>query len=640
MELRSGTYHILSRIHESGTDYSKRNNHLAHHLAFRAEDAAGLPNPAAILLNWRGWRSKWDEPPRILEPFEKFELQDLESSWASPQLPRAFDKLTDSSGPFTHVFEISILEERKLIEHFRQTINDLPASQRWALTFTSCLLPTDQPQDYAWGAMLRNLPLPYEVDTKKRPISQPEHLAEPSESTPPPKPPPEEEPIEEAESPVHKPAAAMLKKAPKVEIPEEFDHKKQKRPRRPLGKRELSRTINFAIAGVGVICLALTIFFIKSQPNSGLTSPMLESTATVSKDLDTRQADWNAFIEAGYPPEDLPSARATAVFLDKMGEDHPISIITFLYKLLEAAPSDIEDGISVPVKLLQKANQENYLPIQPESYPVLKQLALLPRGLLEELNLEVPEAILSPLSALPPGLFSPAEFAESLQAFSLSAGGGYQELPEETLEAFEAYIEKKSELLTNQQYKSALTIHRAFGVSEANSYLPFDRQGLIQPQSPTDLSAYLRKLVSEKIAASPDPSFNSSAFLAAYSQVENLKSPTPLETATAINDVFKELELDSQNLSAEWQNIRAEWEKAFVREDLMEQTILGYTLESLERAKLNLLEVRRQFDRTTFSQHQQHLERTRKINQLQQIANEANSSKDWVVIGKQSRKVR
>lgn len=70
MEAGGKTWHVLSRFTAGGLDYTRRDNRLAHHLAFTDSEAATLPPPADLATRWRGWVSEWEGPPRWLEPMQ------------------------------------------------------------------------------------------------------------------------------------------------------------------------------------------------------------------------------------------------------------------------------------------------------------------------------------------------------------------------------------------------------------------------------------------------------------------------------------------------------------------------------------------------------------------------------------------
>ena len=58
---------VLSRFVARGLDYTQRDNRLAHHLIFTAEEAALLAPPAALAARWKGWLAEWNGAPAWLE---------------------------------------------------------------------------------------------------------------------------------------------------------------------------------------------------------------------------------------------------------------------------------------------------------------------------------------------------------------------------------------------------------------------------------------------------------------------------------------------------------------------------------------------------------------------------------------------
>lgn len=68
MEAGGKTWHILSRFTAGGLDYTRRDNRLAHHLAFAETEVVGLPPPADLAARWQGWVSEWNDQARWLEP--------------------------------------------------------------------------------------------------------------------------------------------------------------------------------------------------------------------------------------------------------------------------------------------------------------------------------------------------------------------------------------------------------------------------------------------------------------------------------------------------------------------------------------------------------------------------------------------
>lgn len=72
---------ILSRFTAGGLDHTRRDNRLAHHLAFSPEELATLPPPASIARRFAGWRDRWDGEPAWLGP------EPLRLDAAAPLIP-------------------------------------------------------------------------------------------------------------------------------------------------------------------------------------------------------------------------------------------------------------------------------------------------------------------------------------------------------------------------------------------------------------------------------------------------------------------------------------------------------------------------------------------------------------------------
>jgi hypothetical protein len=94
--LEAGDRHwfVLSRFVARGLDYTQRDNRLAHHLIFTAEEAALLAPPAALAARWKDWLSEWTGAPAWLEG----ETRPLALEPATPLSPAVTWRETTGTG--------------------------------------------------------------------------------------------------------------------------------------------------------------------------------------------------------------------------------------------------------------------------------------------------------------------------------------------------------------------------------------------------------------------------------------------------------------------------------------------------------------------------------------------------------------
>ena len=94
--LEAGDRHwfVLSRFVARGLDYTQRDNRLAHHLIFTAEEAALLAPPAALAARWKEWLAEWTSAPAWLEG----ETRPLALEPATPLSPAVTWRETTGTG--------------------------------------------------------------------------------------------------------------------------------------------------------------------------------------------------------------------------------------------------------------------------------------------------------------------------------------------------------------------------------------------------------------------------------------------------------------------------------------------------------------------------------------------------------------
>ena len=634
--LRSGAYHVLTRIQDSGADYSKRNNHIAHHIAFTAPEVAGLPNPASILLHWTRWRNSWDDPPRTLGPAEAFSLQDVESRWSTLDSGARLPRLIEGSTVLRRVVELDPGDETYLIEHIRSSLNDPRIDSQWRYSFANLLLPTDAPGDYVWSGAWRGHPLPYEIDFKARPFSPkpaeppaasalptlpPEPTANPTDLPPPPPPP---------------------KKvvAPKVEIPEPLDRSRRRRPKRKFGKRELSRAVNLALALAALASIAiLASWYLRNQEEVGTLieekveqpprpSPLATATARAER-------QWAAFVQSGYAPANLPDADRAAAFYASQQNDQPAEIVSFLHQLLAPSLPSAEQPLAAPAALVDSSQGPARLALDPAHYPQTARLALAPRPTLQaiaQLDTGDGPPALALFDELPPSAFDPAA-TQSLVARYADAERQRLSPPATPAQAAIAqYLQAKAQTLANPQFQPLLAIHQAFGLPPAAAFLRFDADGQLLPDSEPTYAAFLHELFANHVRANLDSFRPSGPFRGAFSSMTSRTQPNAQAAAKAIFEVILLAEPRADDHLPTWRQIETQWAATYIRHDLMAETIISYTIEALETARSQLHALQSQFTKDQFRQ------RRRQQAQLQQLETataqfEASllAPKDWVV---------
>ncbi|MDQ8205683.1 hypothetical protein [Pelagicoccus sp. SDUM812003] len=622
-ELRSGAYHILSRIQETGADYSKRNNHLAHHLVFEKSETTGLPNPSSILLNWRGWRTHWNEPPRILDQSDAFSIHHLDTQWKPFAEPEAFPSPFKRGEPYTGLFPVLPGQERSLVEYFGDCLNQLDSSKRWRCSFTNCLLPTDDQHDTHWCGVLDEDELPFDLDLKQRPIFE----------KPKPEPPPQTADSTSATARAAAQPSPRDLPPPVVEIPQDYDRRSRRRPRR-FGLREFARSINFAIAVGALLCIALAVSIYQIYQTKA-AEPNEPTPTSSSVRTPTPQSRWQAFLAANCPPSELGAMTQLA---DQLPLDSQApAMVDFLAKLRPDGPMP-SASLPVPARLIQTQGSSVSISLATTDYPGLKRCTLLPSsGEAPFIELRS-NPILNGLTLpqLPHGAFSRPALDAWLDFAQLAADRKLQAVPEPEADALRSYFQEKESLLANRQLAPFFGIHQAFGRPETQAYLGFDESGLIYPNSSLAFAPFLRNVFAQAVAESDNPSLQNALFLARYSQYRKRPISDAYSEALAIQDLMEIIESEPNQ---PWFERRQLWKQLFGRDDLMEQTILRYSLESLEASKLKLVDARQRFTVSSFQTWSSHQGLVQSLQQLRRLAQASISDQEWVVIAKQTSNV-
>jgi len=165
LHVRGTNYHLLSRIVEAPLDFTRRTNHLAHHLVLDPSEIAPLPSPATILRLWDGWRDAWTEEPRFLDDGDWGNLHNLPRRVNLPAA--AWNQWTGDAGraasllerPTSGFWSLLVRPDLfpNLLQLFAESLQLLDPDHRhpercWDIPFTTCAQSNDAPGDFRWRA--------------------------------------------------------------------------------------------------------------------------------------------------------------------------------------------------------------------------------------------------------------------------------------------------------------------------------------------------------------------------------------------------------------------------------------------------------------------------------------------------------
>jgi hypothetical protein len=164
MDIRGTRFHVLSRIQDSGLDFTGRTNFIAHHLVFTPEEIRQFPTPPVILREWPGWVKLWTKEPQLLENENWADLTALAGksnipaqTWqrVTTDAVNGYGLLEARAGASFRVDNQTdetvlelIAESLELLE-VRDTRRDFRTAA-WNYTFTTSMQEQDNPADFRW----------------------------------------------------------------------------------------------------------------------------------------------------------------------------------------------------------------------------------------------------------------------------------------------------------------------------------------------------------------------------------------------------------------------------------------------------------------------------------------------------------
>jgi hypothetical protein len=164
IDIRGTRFHVLSRLHDAGLDFTGRTNFIAHHLVFTPEEIRQNASPPVILRSWPGWVQSWSKEPELLQQEDWTALATLSGQTNIPA--HTWQRLTGDA-----VNGYGLLESRagasfRVDAETEETVLDLMAESlellevrdarkdyrgtAWQYTFTTSMQEQDNPADFRW----------------------------------------------------------------------------------------------------------------------------------------------------------------------------------------------------------------------------------------------------------------------------------------------------------------------------------------------------------------------------------------------------------------------------------------------------------------------------------------------------------
>lgn len=164
VDIRGAQFHVLSRIADSGLDFTGRTNFIAHHLVFTPEETRQFPTPPVILRDWLGWVKGWTKEPELLENESWSGLEALNGQANVPA--RAWHRLTGEAANAYGLlearsgasFRVDDVPDEVVLELFAESLELLEVrdprrdfrSVAWNYRFTTSMQEQDNPADFRW----------------------------------------------------------------------------------------------------------------------------------------------------------------------------------------------------------------------------------------------------------------------------------------------------------------------------------------------------------------------------------------------------------------------------------------------------------------------------------------------------------
>lgn len=163
LQVGGKSYSVLSRIGDTGLDYTERSNKFGHHLALSPAERSS-EGPAATMLHPKTFLTAWKGEPRELEP-----QRSLAAASIPPGVARQWKAATGDSG-WAGVLAEMYLENQKdpiyveypagteVLPLFAEAVVLLPEEERWEVTFSTYFQGLPPELTCHWRGVVKDSP--------------------------------------------------------------------------------------------------------------------------------------------------------------------------------------------------------------------------------------------------------------------------------------------------------------------------------------------------------------------------------------------------------------------------------------------------------------------------------------------------
>ena len=169
----------------------------------------------------------------------------------------------------------------------------------------------------------------------------------------------------------------------------------------------------------------------------------------------------------------------------------------------------------------------------------------------------------------------------------------------DALSAAQDYESLWKTLETENRIEPVGKLEQAFGIGPLNAFFGIDDDGMLLSPNKTDILQHLVTLYEQFLLPRFSSFGNSPEFRQALRNAGQ-EFEGILDASKAIYSVFATAEPQNASVSKRLEIIRTQWQKTFIRDDLMQETMIQFNFERLSSTKRELSQLQSRFDRQTF----------------------------------------